>query len=127
MDAVTIILTFALVSHNVSLPTGLLSAVCYVESKHKVDAMHLDDGNSNSVGICQIKLSTARWLGFKGTEADLKNPKTNIHYAAKYLKYQLKRYGNDINKAISAYNAGSFKKSNHKYVNKVITAWGKAK
>lgn len=89
------------------LPPGLLESVCYVESGHDVGAVHLDDGNGNSVGICQIKLSTAQWMGFRGTEQQLMIPRVNIYYAAKYLKRNLVRYNGNIPKALTAYNRGS--------------------
>lgn len=106
------------------LPSNLLSSLCFVESAHKPNAIHKDDGNSNSLGICQIKLATAKDLGFKGTEQELMNPKTNIHYAGKYLKHQIIRYKGSTIKAIIAYNrgnAGTLIKT--KYSSKVINTW----
>src|SRR5271163_3988979 len=89
------------------LPANLLSSICYVESKHNPAAIHHDDGGSDSIGACQLKLKTARWLGFRGTEQDLLNPGLNIHYAGLYLKKQLVRYHGDITKAVIAYNIGN--------------------
>jgi soluble lytic murein transglycosylase-like protein len=60
--------------------------------------------------VCQVKLGTARLMGFKGKEQQLIDPKTNINYAAKYLAYQLKRYKGDYKKAIVSYNRGSYNK-----------------
>lgn len=115
------------------LPRGLLVAVCYVESHHKTNAVHKDDGNSPSIGLCQVKLSTARMLGYKGSEKGLINPATNVHFAAKYLAYQFFRYKGDIVKAIASYNSGTYKEVapglpiNQPYVNKVFKAWPKNK
>ncbi len=125
----SLLLLFAAASQTYHLPVGYQSALCFVESSHNPSAVHKDDGHGNSVGECQIKLSTARELGFKGTENELKVPKTNIHYAARYLSRQLIRYHNDIRKATAAYNAGSFrlnkqgKVMNQHYVDKVFKAW----
>lgn len=127
----TVPFLLALMTQNFNLPVGLLSAVCYVESGHNPSAMHKDDGKGNSVGICQIKLNTARTLGFKGTENQLKLPEINIFYSAKYLSKQLTRYRGVIYKAISAYNAGAFRYnergeiSNKRYVFKVLRSWEK--
>lgn len=114
-----------------NLPPGVLSGVCYVESKHVVTAFNQDDNGSPSIGICQIKLKTAKWLGFPGNEKDLQTlPAFNIYYSAKYLSYQLNRYHGDVVCAISAYNQGSCKRSlngkprNSQYVEKVLKAWG---
>ncbi len=101
----TLTALFLSVSLQLGLPPNLLSSLCYVESKHKVSTIHYADGDSNSVGICQVKLKTAQFMGFRGTEKELMNPKVNIYYAGKYLKHQLLRYG-QINKAVIAYNQG---------------------
>lgn len=75
------------------------------------------------MGVCQIKLQTARLVGYTGKEKDLLDPGLNIYYAGKYLKKQLDRYKGDIPKAVSAYNAGTYRTSNEAYVDKVFTAW----
>jgi soluble lytic murein transglycosylase-like protein len=122
-------LMFTEVTKTNDLPDNLLSALCYVESAHKPNAVHKDDGGGNSLGICQIKLDTAKTMGFKGTEKDLMVPKTNIKYAGKYLKKQLLRYKHDVRKAVAAYNAGSYRENkkkqciNSSYVRKVFYAW----
>ena len=136
MDLATLALIFSAATDQFNLPKGLLSALCYVESHHNISAVNKDDGDSESLGICQVKLETAQSLGFKGTRERLMGPRTNIHYAAKYLKQQLDRYDNSIYKAISAYNSGTYKASkkimhimsqqvsvNHKYVLKVWRRW----
>lgn len=102
---------------------ALLSALCFVESSHRVNAVHYDDGGSSSLGYCQIKLKTARWLGYKGSITNLwLNKETNKHWAGTYLRYQLKRYKGDIKKAVSAYNCGRAC-GNTLYVDKVMKAW----
>lgn len=119
----TLAVLFVTTSMHFNLPSNLLSSLCYIESSHNIAAVHEDDGGSNSVGVCQIKLSTARWLGFRGTEKQLINPKINIYYAGKYLKYQIKRY-DSMTKAIIAYNIGNAKGlTNTKYSTKVIKQW----
>jgi soluble lytic murein transglycosylase-like protein len=104
MDYLTALFLGATV--HFQLPPGLLSSLCYIESRHQVNAIHHDDGRTNSVGICQVKLETAKWLGFKGTEKDLMDPRINIYYAGLYLKKQLMRYNAQTNKAVIAYNYG---------------------
>lgn len=129
----TLALYFVVTSQAFSLPVGLLSALCYVESAHTPSAVHFDDGGSTSNGVCQIKLNTARMIGFKGTAKQLMNPKTNIHWSGKYLKRQLDRYDGIPVKAIAAYNAGKYRVNkaglimNRKYVKKVLTAWAARK
>ena len=123
-------LTFLSVSNIFSLPAGLLSSLCFVESEHKTHKVNVNDGGSDSIGVCQIKLSTAQFLGFTGKAEELKtNPRLNIYYAGAYLKFQLNRYDGDVKKAVASYNSGSYKAKNgtainKKYVNKVYSAWG---
>lgn len=120
-------LIFATHSAAHKLPEGLLESLCYVESTHNVNAIHYNDGDSNSIGVCQVKLKTAKWLGFKGSEKDLMKPENNVKYAAKYLAYQIKRY-NSISKGIVAYNQGNaINLESSKYSQKVIKYWNQAK
>lgn len=125
----TLALIFMSVSQSLSLPPGLLSSLCYVESHHKVQAVNLNDGGSASVGVCQIKPATARVLGFRGSDTLLSRPNVNVYYAGLYLKYQLDRYNGDVEKGVSAYNAGTHRVNakgetkNRKYVHKVLVAW----
>jgi soluble lytic murein transglycosylase-like protein len=125
----TLILLFSATTSTFQLPPGLLSALCWVESNHNPKAIHKDDGSGNSVGICEIKLETAKLLGFKGTEQGLMDPKVNIYYAGKYLAKQIDRYNGDAIKGIAAYNAGTYRVNakglimNRRYVAKVTKAW----
>lgn len=119
----TLALIFIAYTNMFNLPPELLSSLCFIESTHNISAVHKDDGGSNSVGICQVKLSTAQWLGFKGTEEQLMNPETNVYYAAKYLAHQIKRY-NNIDRAVISYNQGSAGNlTQTEYSNKVLTKW----
>lgn len=85
----------------------------------------MDDGGSPSIGLCQVKLKTSKWLGYKGTEKQLLNPTVNAYYAAKYLKYQLKRYNGNTEKALIAYNRGNAKGlTRTEYSAKIMIHWG---
>lgn len=106
-----------------NLPPGLLSSLCYVESRHIVQAIHHDDGGTDSIGICQIKYSTAKWLGFTGTEQDLLDPRINIFYSGKYLAWNIKRY-HTATKAVIAYNQGHVGNAKTTaYQSKVFEQW----
>ncbi len=126
-----LILAFTVATTTFSLPNGLLPALCFVESSHRTKVVHVDDGKENSLGVCQVQLSTARTLGFRGTATQLMDPKMNVKYAAKYLAKQLKRYSGNVPKAIAAYNSGTYRLNkkglpiNHKYVIKVLEEWSK--
>lgn len=108
----------------VGLPAGLLGAICTVESGMNPNAVHKNDGKGDSLGLCQIKLSTARLVGFKGTKKQLMNAKVNAFYAAKYLKKQIKRYHGDFAKAVTAYNQGTtYSNGGSIYMTKVFNTW----
>lgn len=114
---------FVLYGAQFNLPAGLLSSLCFVESRHDVSAIHMHDGSGNSVGVCQIKLKTARYLGFKGTEKQLMRPDVNIYYAAAYLRYQMNRY-RSIKKGVIAYNIGNARGlTSTIYQTKVFKQW----
>lgn len=129
MTATALALLFVSITQTYRLPPGLLSAVCYTESRFDITAVNPDDGEGDAIGVCQIHLDTARSMGYRGSALRLIDPKTNAKYAGAYLKYQLTRYMGDPLKAIAAYNAGSHKVNkrgitvNRKYVRQVLDAW----
>lgn len=110
----------------IGIPGSLLLSICMAESNLK-NVASMNDGGSPSYGICQIKLDTAKMLGFKGKANDLMIPKTNAKWAAKYVARQLKRYDDDWCKAAAAYNSGTYRESkkfpgkpkNYKYLKKI--------
>lgn len=115
---------FTATSLALGLPQGLLSSVCWVESNHNVRAIHHNDGQGTSLGICQIKRSTAAFLAYRGTESGLREPETNIWYSGLYLAKQHRRYGS-WTKAICAYNRGScYSNGINRYTSRVFVRWG---
>lgn len=117
------------------IDVALLYAICSVESKCRSTAVNHDDGTksqktqgvvSKSFGMFQIKVSTAKGLGFKSNHRDLMRPDINTWYAAKLLRHLYDRYG-ETPKVISAYNAGRYITSNKAYVNEVLTNYAKFK
>lgn len=119
--------TIVLAAAKVAKVSGtILLAICTQESGLQ-NITTPNDGDSPSIGICQVKYETAKMLGFTGQASGLENPKTNAKWAAEYLKYQYERYGHNWHKTISAYNAGRYQESsvvrgcakNRKYVDAV--------
>lgn len=78
-----------------------------------------------SVGLMQIRIDTAKALGFIKKDFLLFTPKVNIYYGVLYLKIQEKRFGRRgrIYNVISSYNAGSPTLKNKKYVRAVMNNW----
>ena len=120
---ITLSALFLSANMTFNLPPGLLESLCYIESKHQVNAIHHHDGDDSSYGVCQIKYKTAQWLGFKGTREQLMNPKTNIYYAAKYLAKQRNRYKGSLQKAVIAYNMGHARFIETAYSRRVFEKW----
>src|ERR1700677_2506812 len=91
----------------------LLAAICAHESRDFTLDFAMYDHGSPSFSVCQIKSGTAKMLGWNGrNEMELRNPYVGIKYAALYLSYQQKRYGEDWVKLVSSYNSGSYNPSN---------------
>lgn len=89
---------------------AIFLAICTHESGLKNVISPMDNG-SPSFGICQIKENSARMVGFKGHAEDLMKPEINARFAALYLKWQMKRYGENGCKLAASFNAGSFLES----------------
>lgn len=107
----------------------LTLAVCQVESGSNKTAINVSDGGSASYGYCQVKLATARMLGFKIHPGDLRfNSAKNVEVAAEYLRTLLVRYGGDLEQAVCAYNRGSCTKEQARrspYVRRVFAELSK--
>ncbi len=106
MDIVSTILSAA---KSVGVSGTLLLAICSHESgSFQYNYAPMDHGTP-SYGSCQLKADTAKMLGFSGNPIALNDPKINALYAAKFLKYQQDRYGEENwVQLASAYNAGSY-------------------
>src|SRR4051794_21235102 len=89
------------------LDPALIAGVIYAES-------HFIDGRTSSAGaegLMQLTPATAEYIAHKsgGTQfrtSDLGTPQVNIAYGAFYLRYLMRRYGDDVPLVLAAYNAG---------------------
>lgn len=61
-----------------------------------------------NIGLMQIKLATARGLGYTGTAEGLLDPETNMTYAVKYLAGAFRAANGDHNRAVSYYAGGYY-------------------
>ncbi|WP_048648128.1 lytic transglycosylase domain-containing protein [Nitratireductor soli] len=84
------------------VPVSLASAVVSVESNYRVNAR----GSAGEIGLMQIKPSTARMMGYRGSAKGLYHPDTNIKYGMKYLAQAHKLGGGTTCGTILKYNAG---------------------
>ena len=70
-------------------------------------------GNARAVsrgnyGLMQIKLGTARALGYRGSAAGLLDPAVNMQYAVKYLAGAYRVAGGNPDRAVHYYAAGYY-------------------
>jgi soluble lytic murein transglycosylase-like protein len=86
------------VARTYGLDSALLHAVISVESRYRSDAV----SRRGALGLMQLMPRTARHYGV----ADPLDPLQNLHGGAKYLRYLLKTYNNDVSLALAAYNSG---------------------
>ncbi len=75
---------------------ALLEALIWQESRWRVNAV----SPAGAVGLGQLMPGTARTLG-----VDPRDPHANMVGAARYLRQQLDRFDNDLERALAAYNA----------------------
>ena len=121
MSSATILALFAMAEMEHGIPDKLLTAMCWEESRHRPKVINMHDGVGHSRGICQLKLGTAKGLGFRGRPSDLYNPIVNISYAAKLLRLHYDKY-QSWDKAVVAYNAGRYI-GKTVYLTKVKKTW----
>ncbi len=109
--------TYDALIQNAALGFGidpaLVKAHMAVESNFIPGATNLEGSGANpSSGLMQVRLSTARKLGFPGPQGNsqlltgLYDPAVNVPLAAKLIRENLDRARGDVDRAISAYNGG---------------------
>lgn len=84
------------------VPTDLALAMARVESNFNCSAR----GRAGERGIMQIKPSTAKGIGYKGTGNGLLDCRTGARWGMKYLKQAYKKAGGDYCRAAALYNQG---------------------
>jgi len=81
-----------------SLEPNLLRAVIVVESGFNSHAV----SKRGAVGLMQLMPATAMRFGI----LDPYDPRQNVHAGARYLKFLMDRFGQNLKLALAAYNAG---------------------
>jgi soluble lytic murein transglycosylase-like protein len=81
-----------------SVEANLLRAVIVVESGFNSRAV----SKRGAVGLMQLMPATASRFGVSNPY----DPRENVHAGARYLKFLMDRFGQDIRLALAAYNAG---------------------
>jgi soluble lytic murein transglycosylase-like protein len=86
------------------VPEALVHRVIVRESRYQPRLV----GRGGTIGLMQIKLSTARSLGYTGSAEGLRDPDTNLTYAVKYLAGAYHAANGDHARAIHYYASGYY-------------------
>ncbi len=65
-------------------------------------------GRCGCIGLMQIKLATARSLGYTGDAQGLRDPNTNLTYGVKYLAGAYRAANGDHNRTMHYYASGYY-------------------
>jgi soluble lytic murein transglycosylase-like protein len=85
------------------MPVAFVRHVIRRESNFNPRAV--DHGN---YGLMQIRLGTARAMGFAGSAAELLDPQVNMTYAVRYLAGAYRAAGGNENRAVALYASGYY-------------------
>src|SRR4030088_113447 len=86
------------------LPEALVHRVIVRESRYQPRLI----GRGGTIGLMQIKLATARGLGYTGDAEGLRDPNTNLTYGVKYLAGAYRVAKGDHDRAVHYYASGYY-------------------
>jgi soluble lytic murein transglycosylase-like protein len=86
-----------------NLPEELVHRVIVRESGYRPHLV-----SRGNIGLMQIKLGTARGLGYTGAAEGLRDPETNLTWAVKYLAGAYRLANGDHKRAIHYYASGYY-------------------
>jgi len=87
-----------------NVPEALVHRVIVRESRYQPNLV----GRCGCIGLMQIKLATARSLGYTGDAQGLRDPNTNLTYGVKYLAGAYRAANGDHNRAMHYYASGYY-------------------
>jgi soluble lytic murein transglycosylase-like protein len=86
------------------VPAELVHRIVMRESRYRANAV----GRGGASGLMQIKLATARGMGYTGSAAGLLDPETNLTYGVRYLAGAYRAAGGNHGRAIGYYASGYY-------------------
>jgi soluble lytic murein transglycosylase-like protein len=86
------------------VPVSLVHRVVIRESRYRPHVI----GSGGAMGLMQIKLATARGLGYRGTARGLLDAETNLTYAVRYLAGAYRVAGGNHDRAVMHYARGYY-------------------
>ena len=84
------------------LPVRLAHAVIQLESGYRAKIVH-----RGNYGLMQIRLGTARAMGFRGSARQLLMPDTNLRFGMRYLGRAWRSSGRNVCGTIKRYQTGT--------------------
>jgi len=99
-----------------NVPEALVHRVIVRESKYHPNLV----GRGGTIGLMQIKLPTARGLGYTGDAAGLRDPNTNLAWGVKYLAGAYRAANGDHNRAVGYYASGYYYAAKRQRQNKPL-------
>ena len=87
-----------------NVPEALVHRVIVRESKYHPHLV----GRGGTIGLMQIKLPTARGLGYTGDAAGLRDPNTNLTWGVKDLAGAYRAANGDHSRAVRYYASGYY-------------------
>jgi len=86
------------------VPAELVHRIVMRESRYHPQLV----GRGGASGLMQIKLATARGMGYTGSAAGLLDPETNLTYGVKYLAGAYRTAGGNHTRAVGYYASGYY-------------------
>src|SRR6266436_3536244 len=99
-----------------NVPEVLVHRVILRESRYQPNLV----GRCGCIGLMQIKLATARGLGYTGDAQGLRDPNTNLTYGVKYLAGAYHAAHGDHARAIHYYAAGYYQATKRQRFERVV-------
>jgi len=87
-----------------NVPEALVHRIIVRESRYQPNLV----GHCGCIGLMQIKLATARSLGYTGDAQGLRDPDTNLTYGVKYLAGAYRAANGDHARAMHYYASGYY-------------------
>ena len=98
---------FTAAADREQIPVDVLVAICQWETRGEADKLNAQ-GGLDEQGTCQVRYATAVEMGYVGVPGALREPRTNIRYAAKWLGHCQRLGAGSIRQLAMCYNEGRF-------------------
>src|ERR1700749_503111 len=91
-------------AHANLVPEALVHRLVVRKSKYNPELI----GHGGTIGLMQIKLATAKGVGYSGDADGLRDPETNLTYGVKYLAGAYRAANGDHDRAMRYFASGYY-------------------